>query len=155
MAPIRLTPDDVGELFTLQRAAYIDEARSHGDLELPPLVETIDQIRAICADPTWLVLGLRDDHRLVASVRLHDADEHLDLARLMVAPDRQGEGLARRLLTHVDELAAGRTIRLITGEYSQRNLAIYANDGYREIRRFDSGAGYDLVELVKATRAIS
>ena len=38
-------PDDAGELLTLQRAAFLAEARLNGSLELPPLTETVAERR--------------------------------------------------------------------------------------------------------------
>lgn len=36
---------DAGELLTLQRAAYVSEARIYGGPELPPLVQSLDERR--------------------------------------------------------------------------------------------------------------
>lgn len=42
MALLRLGPVDAGEVLTLQRAAYVPEAREHENLDLPPLLETFE-----------------------------------------------------------------------------------------------------------------
>jgi hypothetical protein len=39
-------PGDAGELMTLQRAAYLSEARLQADFDLPPLLETVAEVRA-------------------------------------------------------------------------------------------------------------
>ena len=39
------TVDDAGEILTVQRAAFLVEAQRNADLYLPPLVETLDEIR--------------------------------------------------------------------------------------------------------------
>ena len=38
-------PEHAGEVHTLQRAAFVAEARLYGTVEIPPLVETVDEIR--------------------------------------------------------------------------------------------------------------
>ena len=103
---LTLQVEDAGELLTLQRAAYVTEAQAHDDAHLPPLLETLDEVRADLRSDTTTVLGIRDGGRLVATVRVrHDpADEGMaEIARLAVAPDRQGEGLGTRLLVAAEQ----------------------------------------------------
>lgn len=54
---VTLTRHVAGELLTLQRAAYVTEAQAHDDPCLPPLVETLDDLRSVLADPTVTTLG--------------------------------------------------------------------------------------------------
>jgi hypothetical protein len=69
--PLRLGTGDAGEILTLQRAAYVPEAQAHGDLWLPPLTQTLQELRGELADPRVTGWGIRDQGRLVASVREH------------------------------------------------------------------------------------
>ena len=150
--PLRLGVDDAGEILTLQRAAYVTEARAHGDLTMPPLTQTLDQLRAELADPQVTAWGIREHGRLVASVRVCQADRATaEVGRLVVAPDRQGSGLGTALLLAAEaRLQAGVTvIRLFTGEHSDANLRLYQRLGYRETGRTPAGS-YSLVHLAKA-----
>ena len=152
----RLGPDDAGELLTLHRAAYVSEARLHDDFELPPLVQTLEQLRADLADPAVTTIGLRlgaagsPPARLVASARLAPAPGAADLGRLAVAPDLQGQGLGTRLLELAEAaLPPGVSrVQLFTGEHSVANLRLYRRAGYVETHRTPL-ARYDLVYLVK------
>ncbi|MGH3780647.1 MAG: GNAT family N-acetyltransferase [Pseudonocardiaceae bacterium] len=56
------------------------------------------ELAAELTDPQVLALGLREGARLVAAVRLRIEDEAAELGRLVVAPDREGQGLGSRLL---------------------------------------------------------
>src|SRR4051794_10470375 len=96
----RLGPADAGELLTLQRAAFVTEAQAHADPFLPPLTQTLAELRAELADTAVIALGVRREARLVGSVRVRVAPDgrDADLARLMVAPDEQGTGLGAWLL---------------------------------------------------------
>jgi len=145
---VRLGRADAGELLTLQRAAYLSEARSHNDLDLPPLLETLAEIEARLDDPDLIVLGLRLAGRLVGSVRVRPRGATADLGRLVVAPDLQGHGLGTRLLTSVEPLLPDTVerIELFTGEHSHANLRLYRRHGYVEFDRRPTG-GYDLVFL--------
>jgi predicted GNAT family N-acyltransferase len=92
--PLRLGADDVGEMLTLQRAAYVTEAQAHGDLAMPPLVQTLEELRAELAEPAVTGWGFRADGRLVAGVRVRlTGPASAEIGRLVVAPDRQGAGL--------------------------------------------------------------
>ncbi len=158
---VRLGAGDAGEVLTLQRAAWVSEARLHDDLDLPPLVQTLDQLRADLADDSVTTLGLRlagpSAGRLVAMVRLAPAQVTesadggtVELGRLAVAPDLQGRGLGARMLALAEEaLPPGVTrLRLFTGEHSTANLRLYRRAGYVETHRTRL-ARYDLVHLTK------
>lgn len=147
---IALSAPDAGELLTLQRAAYVSEARLHGDLDLPPLTESLETVQAELARLQLRAWGVREQGRLVAAVRVLVREPLAELGRLIVAPDRQGRGLGSRLLQHVEDNlpAAITSIALFTGERSEPNLRLYRCHGYRETHRTPTGS-YDLVHLMK------
>lgn len=79
-----------------------------------------------------MVLKARAGTRIVGSVRGRREGDTWHIGRLVVAPDRQGEGLGSRLL-RVIEAAAEDGIgicALFTGERSDANLRLYARHGY-------------------------
>jgi ribosomal protein S18 acetylase RimI-like enzyme len=150
---VRLSLADVGEVLTLQRAAYVTEAQAHGDLTLPPLVQTLEELAAELTDPQVSALGLREGTRLVAAVRVRMDGEAANLGRLVVAPDRQGRGLGSRLLRQAEEeVPEGvQLLRLFTGEHSLANQRLYKRHGYTEDRRSSCGS-YQLIHLTKVLR---
>jgi GNAT superfamily N-acetyltransferase len=148
--------DAAGELLTLQRAAYVTEAQAHDDPRLPPLLETLAEVRAELRSDATTVLGIRDGGRLVATLRLrHDPADPgtAEIARLAVAPDRQGEGLGTRLLIAAEGHARPgvTTLALLTGEHSHGNLRLYERHGYTETHRTPAGT-HRLVHLRKPLR---
>ena len=154
---IVLGGDDAGETLTLQRAAYVTEAQAHADPDLPPLRQTLAELRAELASADVTALGIRDRGRLVATVRLrHDPAEpgSAEVARLAVVPDRQGEGLGTRLLTEVERHARPGVTALVlfTGDRSHGNLRMYARHGYAETHRTPAGT-HRLVHMRKPLRA--
>ncbi len=145
-----LTPGDAGEVLTLQRAAFVTEARAHRDHDLPPLTQTMAEIAAELGEPSCRGWALREAGRLVGSVRVHIDGGSAELVRLMVAPDRQGHGIGTRLLLAAEDLLPPevRTIRLVTGQYSHANLRLYRRHGYRQTHTTPAG-GYQLIHFVK------
>lgn len=149
---IELTAADAGELLTMQRAAYLSEAAAHNDFRLPPLVQTLAELRADLAGSAAVTFGVRDNSRLIAAVRLCRDGDAVELGRLIVVPDRQGEGLGTRLLAFSETVFADpQEMRLFTGEHSVANIRLYERVGYRETGR-TAEAGYDLVHFAKPLR---
>lgn len=146
-----LTPSDAGEVLTLQRAAFVTEAQAHRDVHIPPLTQTLADLRAELGERCCHGWGIREAGRLVACVRVHVSGETAELVRLVVAPDRQGLGIGTSLLLAAEDLLPPRvrTIGLATGQHSRANLRLYRRHGYRETHTTQAGT-YLLVHLAKA-----
>ncbi|GAA4103547.1 tRNA (guanine37-N1)-methyltransferase [Nocardioides kongjuensis] len=129
---VRATPGDAGEILTLQRACWVQEAQANDTLDIPALQESFDDVRGWLGEwDTWVV---RRAGRLVGAVRGRLEGEHTwDIGRIMVAPDLQGSGLGRVLLEHIQAVApAGVTSYvLFTGAASARNQRLYKKAGFR------------------------
>lgn len=61
-------PEHAGEVLTVQRAAFVAEARLYGTTEIPPLAETLDQLRHELV--TTMTIGAWLGSRLVGAARL-------------------------------------------------------------------------------------
>ncbi|WP_198037115.1 N-acetyltransferase [Nocardia sp. BMG51109] len=148
---VALKKADAGEILTLQRAAYITEAQVHDDVLLPPLTQTLRDLLDELASPDVTAYGIRDGARLVAAVRMRVEGRVSHVGRLVVAPDRQGNGLGSVLLRAVEFLVPESVaeMRLFTGEHSRSNIRLCERFGYREIERTPAGA-HQLVHLAKA-----
>ncbi|SDP89251.1 GNAT family N-acetyltransferase [Lentzea jiangxiensis] len=143
-----LTEEHAGEVLTVQRAAYLQEARRYGAWDLPPLVETLDEIREHLAGGTP-ALGAFDGTRLVGSVRSRVDGERMEVARLAVAPDAQGGGVGRLLLRAIGERAPEgvRVVWLFTGAESDENLRFYESAGFVRVSEHLDAVGIRCVSL--------
>jgi tRNA (guanine37-N1)-methyltransferase len=131
-AEVRLaTRADAGELLTLQRACWLQEALVNESLDIPALHESLDDVRAEL--DRWLTFVVRAEGRLVASVRGRQDGATWFVGRLMVAPDLQGHGLGRLLLERIEAAAPEGTdsVALVTGVRSEGNQRMYRRAGYR------------------------
>jgi GNAT superfamily N-acetyltransferase len=126
---------DAGQILTVQRAAYVSEAQLHGDPFLPPLVESLDQMRKMIAES--LVLKASMGARLVGAVRGRFEGRTCLVGRLVVVPDLQGRGIGSALLRALEAEAAGHADAcvLFTGHLSEANLRLYRRLGYAETHR--------------------
>jgi tRNA (guanine37-N1)-methyltransferase len=127
-------PADAAQLLTLQQACWVKEAQDNELLWIPPLTETLDDVRRdLGVWSTWMLLS---ETRLVGSVRgqrSHDDPTLWEVGRLMVAEDLRGRGIGRLLLEHVEATAPDdvTAFTLFTGAKSMDNLRRYKKAGYR------------------------
>lgn len=126
-----ITPDDAGEVLTVQRAAFASEALIYGDPDMPPLTQTLEELRAELVENLGCVAVA--DHRIVGAVRARRDGGLLLIGRLAIAPDQQGEGLGTLLLGAVEERgreAGASEAELFTGGLSEANQRLYEREGY-------------------------
>lgn len=139
---IALVDDDhAGELLTLRRAAFVSEAQLYGDPNIPPLTQTLHELREDLAREDVVTVGAWEGHRLVGSIRVEIDGEKATLGRLAVAPDKQGRGVGTEMLFAVLPYLPEQTreIWVFTGKDSKQNLALYTKNGYEE--QYDKAAG--------------
>ena len=79
-------------------------------------------------------IALQNDELVGYSAAIANAEDELQLARLAVRPDRQGQGFGRQLLHDVIEHAAARRVRKIilnTQVDNERSQRLYRAYGFR------------------------
>ncbi len=139
---IALVEDDhAGELLTLRRAAFVTEAQLYDDPHIPPLTQTLAELRDDLARDDVVTIGAWEGHRMIGSVRVEIEDEKATLGRLAVAPDKQARGIGTEMLFAVLPYLPEQTkeIWVFTGKDSKQNLAMYTKHGYEE--QYDKAAG--------------
>jgi ribosomal protein S18 acetylase RimI-like enzyme len=139
---IALVEDDhAGELLTLRRAAFVTEAQLYDDPHIPPLTQTLAELREDLARDDVVTIGAWEGHRMIGSVRVEIEDEKATLGRLAVAPDKQARGIGTEMLFAVLPYLPEQTkeIWVFTGKDSKQNLALYTKHGYEE--QYEKAAG--------------
>jgi len=149
LSPIE--PEDAGEVMTVQRAAFVSEALIYGNADMPPLTQTLDQVRAeISENAGWVA---RLDGRLVGVIRALQDGDLLLIGRIAIAPDVQGEGIGRALLEAAENASTASESELFTGSLSEANIRLYESCGYVETRRIPQDDGTEQVFLRKWLRS--
>ncbi|MFD6094816.1 GNAT family N-acetyltransferase [Nocardiopsis flavescens] len=133
-------PADAGEIHTLQRAAFVDEAQDCGDPFILPLTETLERMGKLLGSPDTLVLKAVEGHRIVGSVRAQTTGTTGVVGRLAVAPDRRRRGVGTALLERVEGELRGRrpdlaALTLFTGAQSASGQLLYRRAGYAVTHR--------------------
>jgi len=145
-----IRPSDAGEVLTIQRAAFVQEALIYDAVDMPPLTQTLDELRAELAENLGQVALAGP--RIVGAVRAVRDGGLLLIGRLAIAPDQQGEGIGSRLLAAVEAAGAqagAAEAELFTGSLSEANLRLYEREGYRETERVPGDGGVEQVFLRK------
>ncbi|WP_313354933.1 GNAT family N-acetyltransferase [Microbacterium sp.] len=146
----RISPDDAGEVLTLQRAAFVSEAQIYGSTDMPPLTQTLEAVQAELVDCYgWTA---RVDARLVGALRGR-IDAGLPLVgRIAIAPDLQGEGVGRGLLDIAERESGATQAELFTGSLSEANIRLYESCGYHISERVPQDDGTEQIFMRKNLR---
>jgi len=145
-----ITPEDAGEVMTLQRAAFVQEAQIYGSVDMPALSQTLEAVVAELAGNDGCVAHIGP--RMVGAVRARRDGALLLIGRIAIAPDMQGEGIGSQLLAAVEERGRQQgctEAELFTGSLSEANLRLYDREGYTETQRVPSGDGIEEIYLRK------
>ncbi len=123
-------------LLAVQHAAYAIEAKIIGDDRIPPLSETLEELRA--RPLRWL--GAFDEGELlVGAVAWEETVDEVDIDRLVVDPGAHRRGVGRALVEEVMNRADGRRIVVSTGRDNAPARKLYERLGF---------AGLDEVEVI-------
>lgn len=140
---------DAEEILALQKAAYASEGRLYSDPDLPPLTQTLEEMRDDFE--RQLVLKAVGEGEIVGSVRARMKEGSCLIGRLIVRPDCQGRGIAKLLMREIENrFPEAERFRLFTGHRSDGALHIYAKLGYREYRTEYVSDNLALIYLEKA-----
>lgn len=124
---------DAGEILALQKLAYISEAIICNDFNIPPLLQTIEEIINDFQDHTFLKIVV--NRKIIGSVRVFVQDGNCYIGRLIVHPDHQNQGLGTQLLKEIETLFdTCLRFELFTGTKSLKNIYLYQKQGYRTFK---------------------
>jgi ribosomal protein S18 acetylase RimI-like enzyme len=128
IAGISPDADPLGsEVLALQQAAYAVEAAIINDDRIPPLHESLDDLRA----QPLLWLGAMDEgDRLVGAVAWEETADEVDINRLVVHPEALRRGIGRALVKEVLARAGGRRVVVSTGRDNTPARTLYERLGF-------------------------
>jgi len=144
----RARVEDADVILDLQKLAYLSEAEIYNNDRIPPLTQTLEDIRAEFDNQIFLKALI--DGRIVGSVRACRTAGTCHIGRLIVHPDFQNRGIGTRLMNKIEgQFSAAERFELFTGDNSERNLYLYRKLGYKEYRRQRFQENLVLVFLAK------
>jgi ribosomal protein S18 acetylase RimI-like enzyme len=142
---------DAEEILELQKLAYQSEAVIYNDWSIPPLTQTVEEIKEEFAVNTFL--KAREADKIIGSVKVSINHENYEIGRLIVHPDFQGKGIGTQLMLAVEaEFPMAKRFELFTGSKSIRNIHLYEKLGYKIFTRKQISQLVELVFMEKYQR---
>lgn len=142
---------DAGKILEIQKIAYLSEARRYDDYEIPPLRQTLDEIKQEFATHVFLKAVIESE--LVGSVRGYQTNDSCHIGRLIVLPEHQNKGIGSALLKEIENhFGTTRRFELFTGAQSHENLRLYKRHGYNEFKKEQLKTKVFLVYMEKHIR---
>ena len=144
--------EDAAAILVLQRLAYQSEAAIYDDFTIPPLTETLEDLKSRFHDRHFL--KAIEDERIVGSVRAFQDGVGCHVERLIVHPDYRRRGIGTALLNMIETcFPAARRFELFTGHKSESNIRLYERIGYRAFRQERANEKVSLVFMEKTVAA--
>ena len=126
--------EDAAEILALQKMCYLQEAKTYNDFNIPPLHQTLASTEEEFRNQ--IVLKITDKQKIIGSVRGEMTGDTCKIAKLMVHPDYQNQGLGKKLMTTIEAKCSPiDRFELFTGYQSHKNLGLYQSLGYEEFDR--------------------
>lgn len=121
--------EDLGEILKLQYLAYQSEARLFGDMDIPPLKQTIEEVYEEFRKGT-ILKAVDGEGAIIGSVRAYQEGGTVYIGKLMVHPNMQKRGIGTMLLLEMEKEYPGQRYELFTSTKSISNIRLYEKLGY-------------------------
>lgn len=122
--------EDLKKILELQYLAYQSEAKLFGDMEIPPLKQTLEEVYE--EFNKGVILKTMDENGdVIGSVRAYSDAGTVYIGKLMVRPDMQNRGIGTRLLLEIENVYPNQIYELFTSTRSIRNIKLYEKLGYK------------------------
>ncbi|MBN2853253.1 MAG: GNAT family N-acetyltransferase [Clostridia bacterium] len=138
---------DIEDILRIQKKAFAFQAKKYNDYEMPPMVETYEDVLKDIENQMVFVAVL--DSKIVGSVRVIRNQDEAEIKRLAVDDDYHNNGIGHMLMD-IAELQHRELKRLwlLTGSESYKSINMYKKLGY-EIYKEADHKDYKLVYLQK------
>ena len=120
---------DLEQILTLQHLAYQSEAKLLDDFSIPPLRQTIEEIEREYEEGLFLK-AVDENGDLLGSVRAYTEQGTTHIGKLIICPEKQGQGIGTKLLLAIEEACPAGRYELFTSHKSIRTMGIYERVGY-------------------------
>lgn len=133
-------------VFHLQQLSYLEESKIIEYPNLPPLLESIDDL--MTSKETFI--GFYQDAQLLGVISCLVRHDTLEIGRLIVRPRFFRKGIAKELLKYIESFQT--QIRILKVSTAQKNLPaikLYQNQGYHQKNVEQLHDGLMIVHLEK------
>jgi len=143
--------DDLAAILELQYLAYQSEAILLNNFSIPPLKETLEDVRKQCLSGI-ILKAVSPENLIIGSIRGQVKEGTLFIGKLMVNPGYRGRGLGSRLLAELEARCPQPRFELFTSSKSVKNLVLYERSGYAQFMERQLSPDLRLIYLEKPGR---
>ena len=134
MTITRADPSDLQAILELQYLAYQSEAKLLNNYEIPPLKQTYDETLREYNKGVFLK-AVDENGVIIGSVRAWSEHDTAFISKVIVNPQKQGQGIGTKLLLAIEAECPASRYELFTSDKSVRNVELYERLGYVTQRR--------------------
>jgi len=144
----RAVTDDAEKILSLQKIAYQSEAEIYDDFTIPPLTQTLEEVKKDFEGQVFLKAVT--DGRIIGSVRAFVKEGTCYVGRFIVHPDFQNRGIGTHLMNRIEkDFKKAKRFEIFTGHKSERNLYLYEKLGYKRFKTVKANEKLTIVYLEK------
>ncbi len=126
----KVQKEDLQEILELQFLAYQSEAKLFGNMEIPPLKQTLEEVYDEFERGSVLK-ALDENGVIIGSVRAYQDGGTVYIGKLMVHPKMQKKGIGTKLLSEMEKEYPNQRYELFTSTKSISNIRLYERLGYK------------------------
>lgn len=131
---VPIVRDDFEDILSLQKAAFMVVAKLMNKYDIPPLLQTIEDVRHDYESCTILKY-VSADNRIIGSIRgnIYDGDS-CHVGKLIVHPDYQNQGIGKALMFAIENyFPTCHKFTLFTSEETPNTVYLYSRIGYQVV----------------------
>ena len=133
MEIIRAEKSDLKMILELQYSAYQSEAKLLNNFEIPPLKQTLCEVEQEFVKGVFLK-ATDENGNIIGSIRAHINENTTFVNKVIVQPEKQGQGIGTKLLLMIEQECVTGRYELFTSDKSVRNIKLYERIGYVKYR---------------------
>lgn len=129
-----IVQNDFEDILALQKAAFMEVAKLMNNYEIPPLLQTVQDIQNDF-EQCIILKYISVNNQIVGSVRGNMYNGNCcHIGKLIVHPDFQNQGIGRALMHEIEKyFPTCQTFTLFTGEETPNTLYLYNQIGYQVV----------------------
>lgn len=140
---------DFEDILSLQKASFMEVAKIMNKYDLPPLLQTIQDIGKDFEQGVILKYT-SPNNQIIGSIRGNIYDDHLcHIGKLIVHPAFQNQGIGKALLYEIEKYFPNcQKFTLFTGDETPNTLYLYSKIGYQIVYKKEVD-GINLIYMEK------
>jgi ribosomal protein S18 acetylase RimI-like enzyme len=145
----RASEKDLTEILMVQQKAFGEVAKMLGKKTLPPIEQTIDEIKEEYLNGIILKY-VSEDGKIVGSVRGAESEKGIcSVGKLIVLPEYQNKGIGKLLMTELEkQFPSCSYFILFTSPDTPNTVRLYSSLGY-QVTNEDADNGMKMINMRK------